>query len=238
MRVCREARQTRIKTLKTLYLFYFMSKLLEEFAYIFEWMAYTVPNLTDRYNPGLTRQQIDNIVKDLPFKLSEEVYELYQWRNGQADFGYYNGECMVDFLFPDHHIPGNSSIPFWPLQAAVKIYHDLCAIEKSNLMNPPCEGFHLWDRKWFPIASMENKSLLIVIGELDPSPVYQMDYGFFDRPLRVYKSLTSMIATIAECCESELYTVIPDEDNEMFIYIKLDEERQEAERAIYKKYNS
>ena len=59
-----------------------MSKLLEELAYIFEWMEYTVPDLSEHYNPGLTREQIDKMVKDLPFKLSEEVYELYQWRNG------------------------------------------------------------------------------------------------------------------------------------------------------------
>ena len=215
-----------------------MSKLLEEFAYIFEWMEYTVPDLADRYNPGLTHQQIDNLVQDLPFKLSEEVYELYQWRNGEADLGYYNGECRVDFLFPDHHIPGNLSIPFCSLQAAIKIYRDLWQLEESNSIDPPFKGFHLWDRKWFPIASMENKTMLIVIGDLDPSPVYQIDFIFSQNPLRVYNSVTSMISTIAECCESELYTVIPDESNEVFFYIKLDEERQAAEKAIYKKYNS
>ncbi|WP_373541276.1 SMI1/KNR4 family protein [Chamaesiphon sp.] len=215
-----------------------MSKLLEEFAYIFEWMEYTVPNLADRYNPGLTRQQIDNLVKDLPFKLSEEVYELYQWRNGQADLGYYNGECIVDFLFPDHHIAGNLSIPFWSLQTAIQKCYYLWQMEESNSIDPPCEGFHLWERKWFPIASMEDKTLLIVIGDLDPSPVYQIDFIFSQNPLRVYKSLTSIISTIAECCESELYTVIPDEYNEMFVDIKLDEKRQETEKAIYKKYNS
>ena len=81
--------------------------------------------------------------------------------------GYYNGERRVDFLFPDHYIPGNLSIPFCSLQAAIKIYHDLWQMEESNLMNPPFEGFHLWDRKWFPIASMENKTILIVIGDLE-----------------------------------------------------------------------
>jgi cell wall assembly regulator SMI1 len=219
-----------------------MSKILEELAYIFEWLEYTVPDLADRYNPGLSIQQIDNIVKDLPFKLSEEVYGLYQWRNGEAEYGYYNGECTVDFLFPDHHLPGNLSIPFWPLQDAVKNYHDLWQIEESNLTKPPFEGCHLWDRKWFPIASMENKSMLIVVGDLDPSPVYQIEYVFSDRPLRVYKSLTSAISTIAECCDSELYKLIRDDDGdekeEMFFYIKLDQEKQEAEKAIYKKYNS
>jgi hypothetical protein len=31
-----------------------MSKLLEELAYIFEWLEYSVPELADRYNPGLS----------------------------------------------------------------------------------------------------------------------------------------------------------------------------------------
>lgn len=219
-----------------------MSKFLEELACIFEWLEYTVPELADRYNAGLTRPQIDRLVKDLPFKLSEEIYELYQWRNGETDFGYYNGECIVDFLFPDHHLPGNLSLPFWPLAAAVKNYQNLWQIEESNLQNQPYEGFHLWNRNWFPIASMENKSMLIVVGDLDPSPIYQIEFVCSDRPLRVYKSLTSMISTIAECCELELYKLIGDDDGdekeEMFFKIKLDKEKQEAEQAIYEKYNS
>ena len=32
--------------------------------------------------PGLTREQIDFKVKDMPFHLSEEIYQLYQWANG------------------------------------------------------------------------------------------------------------------------------------------------------------
>ncbi|MGB3653290.1 MAG: SMI1/KNR4 family protein, partial [Rivularia sp. (in: cyanobacteria)] len=32
--------------------------------------------------PGLTFEEIENKLKNLPFKLSEELYELYQWHNG------------------------------------------------------------------------------------------------------------------------------------------------------------
>jgi hypothetical protein len=73
-----------------------MSKLLEELAYIFEWLEYSVPELADLYNPGLSREQIDLIVKDLPFKLGEEIYELYQWRNGEA-----NSTYNIEFIFSD-----------------------------------------------------------------------------------------------------------------------------------------
>ena len=212
-----------------------MSKLLEELAYIFEWLEYSVPELSDRYNPGLSRKQIDEIVKVLPFKLSEEVYELYQWRNGEANSVYHNGDTIADFLFPDHHLPGNLSLPFWSLQQSVANYHMLWTIAESHEQS---EDFKLWDRKWFPIASMENKSMLITIGDMDTSPIYQIDFGFANTLLRAYKNLTSMISTIAECCDLELYKIIPDEYSETFVYIKLDKDKSDLEREIFLKYNS
>ena len=41
-------------------------------------------------------------------------------------------------------------------------------------------------------------------------PIYQIDFIFSGTPLRTYKNLTSMISTIAECCEAELYKIIPE----------------------------
>ncbi|MDY6900698.1 MAG: hypothetical protein SWZ49_21860 [Cyanobacteriota bacterium] len=43
----------------------------------------TVPILA----PGLTREEIDFKVKDMPFVLSEELYQLYQWANGADERG-------------------------------------------------------------------------------------------------------------------------------------------------------
>ncbi|MGB6297853.1 MAG: hypothetical protein WBF90_16950 [Rivularia sp. (in: cyanobacteria)] len=54
------------------------------------------PEVKDLFQPGLKTEEIDQITKDLPFKLPLEVYELYQWRNGLVDntyfefYGYYN----------------------------------------------------------------------------------------------------------------------------------------------------
>ncbi|MDZ8070981.1 MAG: SMI1/KNR4 family protein [Nostoc sp. DedQUE08] len=69
------------------------------------------PEIALLLQPGLTRKEIDQITKDLPFKLPEELYELYQWRNGLSDdigFGFatWNGiiggfssleEAITDF---------------------------------------------------------------------------------------------------------------------------------------------
>lgn len=215
-----------------------MSELTDELEYIFDWLKSTNLEMVDCYNPGLTRQQIDKIVKDLPFKLSEEVYELYQWRNGIADLGFNNYYPLVEFLFPDQ-LFSSSSTSFCTLQDSISNYHDLWEIEQSTMMNKPYDNYTGWDQKWFPIASFENKRILYIVGDLDPSPIYLVDYIFLENPLRVYKSLTSMISIIAECCQVGLYQLIPDEyGEEDDMIIRIDEEKLELEKSIYRKYNS
>ncbi|MEH2166771.1 MAG: hypothetical protein V7K41_08890 [Nostoc sp.] len=61
-----------------------MFELSDGLEYIFDWLVSLNPDYLDGYNPGLTRQKIDEIIKELPFNLSEEIYKLYQWRNGCA----------------------------------------------------------------------------------------------------------------------------------------------------------
>ncbi|MEH2146306.1 hypothetical protein [Nostoc sp.] len=144
---------------------------------------------------------------------------------------------MVEFLFPEQFLD-DSSISFYPLQVSVSNYHDLWQLEQSIMMNKPYDNYKRWDKKWFPIASFENKRILYVVGDLDPSPIYLVDYIFLDNPLRVYKSLASMISVIAECCEFDLYQLIPDEYGEEDMRIRIDEEKLELEKEIYRKYNS
>jgi cell wall assembly regulator SMI1 len=43
------------------------------------------PQLISLFQPGLKREEIDKITKNLPFKLPKEVYELYQLLNGFSD---------------------------------------------------------------------------------------------------------------------------------------------------------
>jgi hypothetical protein len=215
-----------------------MSKILEELAYIFECLEYVNPDPNeydfDCYNPGLTRQQIDNLIKDLPFKLSEELYDLYRWRNGEIDGGYRNIES-VRFLFPDNIFDG-SCIPFWRLEQSIANYYDLRDTYRS--IDDVDITYRGWGEKWFPIASMENKRILYIVGDLELSPVYLVDNCSLYSPIRVYKSLSSIISAIAECWESELYQVVPDEyGEEGNIQIILDPNRLELERAIYQKYN-
>lgn len=65
------------------------------------------------WRPQLSIQDIDVILQNYPFKLTEEVYELYRWHNGTLpifreddmtseiafDFGYHLAELIGDILF-------------------------------------------------------------------------------------------------------------------------------------------
>jgi hypothetical protein len=51
--------------------------------------------LDEHLQPGLSRQEIDARTRELPFRLPEELYTLYRWRNGSKP-----GSRL--FLFRDH----------------------------------------------------------------------------------------------------------------------------------------
>ena len=202
-----------------------MSELTDELQYILNWLKSTNHDFFDCYNPGLTRQQIDEITKDLPFRLSKEVYELYQWRNGFA-FDY--NLPLEAFLFPEQ-LCSDVPLPFCSLQDSVYIYKTIREATSDEY----------WNQKWFPIAEYESKKMLYVVGDLDPSPVYLWDVGCLEDSVRIYKNLISMISVIAECCEFGLYQIIPDKDGEEDdMIIRIDEEKLELEKEIYRKYNS
>lgn len=209
-----------------------MSKLTDELEYILRWLEY-ISDLdfeSNWYKPGLTHQEVHLLVKDLPFKLSEEIYELYQWQSRLLN------SPPHEFLFPEQI--GGSTILLYRLPDSIANYHDLCKLEEEMTIDKPHDNYKVWDRKWFPIASLENKRILYVVGDLDPSPVYLIDLFYCDRPLRIYKSITNMVSVIAECCESDVYHMVADEYDEEYMTIEIDEEKLDLEKTIYLKYNS
>ncbi|MGB3652999.1 MAG: hypothetical protein WBA41_17520 [Rivularia sp. (in: cyanobacteria)] len=66
---------------------------------IWDCIEQKAPEVKYLLKPGLKSEEIDELTKDLPFKLPQEVYELYQWRNGLSDDicleypGFYN--CLT-----------------------------------------------------------------------------------------------------------------------------------------------
>jgi len=68
--------------------------------------------LVDVLQPGLSYEEIERRVADLPFKLPEEVYQLYQWRNETFD----GEEERAQFF---------SGLTFLSLEAALDKYKEL-----------------------------------------------------------------------------------------------------------------
>ncbi|NES69668.1 MAG: hypothetical protein F6K24_32870 [Okeania sp. SIO2D1] len=77
-----------------------MSALIEALERIKEYHLKHSPFAVEELQPGLTRTQIDELVKDLPFSLPEELYELYQWHNGMTNPQIFisNGKGLYGFL--------------------------------------------------------------------------------------------------------------------------------------------
>ena len=74
------------------------------------WARQNDPAFIALLQPGLSRSEVDAAVDGLPFALAEEVYELYQWRNGQKE-----GEFRLGLLRSEFD-------PFMPLEEAIGEY--------------------------------------------------------------------------------------------------------------------
>lgn len=76
-------------------------------------------NFETEFYPGLTREEIDDIAKDVPFTFPEELYELYQWHNGVKE------RKGWDYCFA-----GTSE--FLTLQEAISFTRDIAEYERDG----------------------------------------------------------------------------------------------------------
>ena len=76
---------------------------------IMNWLQQYQPEFAASFLPGLTREQIQEQTKDLPGLIPEEIYELYQYRNGTL-------EEMKSTVYP--------VFQFLPLDEAVQIFQE------------------------------------------------------------------------------------------------------------------
>lgn len=131
---------------------------------------------TSSLQPGLTFEQIEEITASLPFRLSVEVYELYQWRNGIK-------EHEPGFLFSGFG-------RFLPLNEAVAAYKDLYT------------RFSKFNENWFPIISMEESVYVVVGAEQQQKTSLVIDWNPEDEEMYVkHETLTDMLIAEAQVFE-------------------------------------
>lgn len=116
-----------------------MSELTNALNRILSWFKKNKPSTIESLQPGLTIEEIDEKVKDLPFRLTQEVYELYQWRNGMID----DGSCFFQ------------AFRFFSLEEAIE--HSRTVMEDIRLLFP-------FD--WFPIFEFEGDYSAAIVRRL------------------------------------------------------------------------
>jgi SMI1 / KNR4 family (SUKH-1) len=164
--------------------------------------------------PGLTLEEIEEKTQDLPFQLSGEVKELYQWRNGGASLffsNYLKSEGLYLFSL-------EKAIEFTRELKTVSIVTEV--LEQNQITHALCifrdfEG-------WLPFLDCCHEYTSPVLVTTD------------DQSLRFdYTSLTNMVLTAVECYEREILTF-----NQFGgIHLDKDIKQERAYMSVFKKNN-
>lgn len=150
------------------------------------------------YPRRLSVQQIKETVRDYPFQLPIELYELYQKGNGCLPIGLgkeKNWDSLDNYFeFP---VCSNPDERLYPLEEAMERYRFLVAYRE--------EYNHNIDPSLFPISEFECR-MHVVIGsekQQETSPVFSF-YPDSSKPRMEWPSLTNMMLAEAEIIERSL----------------------------------
>lgn len=152
-----------------------LTEALERFEY---WLSDNHPDIKSSLNPGLTIEEINDIAKALPFSLSREIKELYQWRNGSRGiFG------TLDY--------SDEGLGFVSLERAIDLTYECEHI--TEWVNLPCFYMFPEYERWvhFAVCDDEETSSILVVTD---DPYTRLSYT----------SITSMVLTTIECYEKEV----------------------------------
>ncbi|HLP91409.1 MAG TPA: SMI1/KNR4 family protein [Nostocaceae cyanobacterium] len=174
-----------------------MSTLTNALDRIFNWLQNHKPEFSTSFLPGLTLAEIEEKLQALPFRLPQEVYDLYQWRNGMQN---------DEMIFVYHY--------FLTLDQAIELalmYPDNYGLNSDFFkQHRQAEGYPSYV---FPLFEFEGEYFAVGANttELETYPVFHIHHG----ETFAFTSLTNMILTIAECYETGVYTTTPDGDFEL-----------------------
>ena len=148
---------------------------------IMNWMLTNQPSYAESFLPGLSRQEIDSICEVIPGCLSEDICQLYQWRNGT------NEEYWRWML--------NFHLHYQPLQEVVM---DILETEDDTYT---FDGKHL-----FPFFQKEKTFYCSLISEefSESSVIVDLYAGGGMDVVLAFNSLTAMLEVLAEGLETEV----------------------------------
>lgn len=154
--------------------------------------------------PGISKDEINTQLENIKIKLPDDVYQLYQWRNGIAN--------IYDHNF-NHETFFNFGI-FYSLQSAIELY------KTDSLANK------YWDEIFFPLFTNGGGDFLLV--NVDEQ---SKEYGFVylyspminlsTDPISIYDSVSTMLDTILLSYQKRAYFYV---DRELEDNSKLESE--------------
>ena len=199
-----------------------MSELTEALERIRLWQQLHHPDLAAALQPGLSDAEIEDYLKDFPFQLPQEFYELYNWRNGCA------GEWQEFF-------PWYVFLPLERASEEYKMIREAAAEVAADLNDDPSK---IWHPSWFPVFRFVCVCDYYVIkGQLKAEPASPVLFIFNDdrEPDAQYASLTYMMRAVAECYEARAYFVEEKTAPDGSTYLSLAED-EDKEFEIHEQY--
>lgn len=161
-----------------------MSDLTSALNRIISWLEEHSPISALGFQPGLLLNEIDAKLSALPFFVSQEVYELYSWRNGDESYG-----SVFGYLW------------MLTLERACEFSE---FVNGENLLEMREEN----EPKYLlPLFDFDGEYFAVQGGEVltDLSPIFHVsDCGDLTP---AFINLTKMMMAIAECYETGVYEV-------------------------------
>ncbi len=157
---------------------------------ILTWLQNNKPDYASSLQDGLPRSEIDIASQKLPFQIPEEIYELFQWRNGSQEV-----------LFA----------PFDPSPSFLSLEY---AIETADWFSddPDLGGKRYKDKMLFPFIGVHKTLYAVVINsESKYTPVVLPDFED-DRTQLVSLSVNRLMMTILECLETVSFDLYDSEE--------------------------
>jgi len=168
--------------------------------------------IRSQLEPGLSRSEIERKTKELSFQLPEELYELYQWHNGQGEETYFNVPLFRDTFF----ISLEQAIEEYEV---VQDFHD--GEEEDFLMTS------------FPFSSFEGEWYILLSDSHPFQPQLERPViSIFEGIDVMYLNISTMLETLSRCFSEGAYQITFDQEN-----MPISEVNHGLERTILKALN-
>ncbi|MGY6529013.1 MAG: SMI1/KNR4 family protein [Cyanobacterium sp.] len=169
-------------------------------------LKYTDKNncISNSLNKGLSPLEIEQKLKDFPFKLPQEAKQLYQWHNGTNIY-----DDVQIFYY--HYLLN--------IEESLNVYHSWIEENQSH-------DWIIYPEHLFPLLGFEGEYYAIACSseQQETGKIWHI----YHENICVYNSLYFMFKSFLECYEKEAYKMIlvdgyweTEEDQKMVAKIKL-----------------